>query len=70
MKIVVAQDNAKFIQSFQKGSFRLVVLNNLRNIPWIAPIACANFSLETGLQSKLQTIKPIVSKQRGDDCLV
>ena len=28
-------------------SFHHVVLNNLRNGPWIALIACANFSLET-----------------------
>ena len=56
-------------QFIEKESFRRVILNNLRNGPWIALIACANFSLETGLQSKLQTIKPIVSvNKEGYDC--
>ena len=34
-------------QFAEKESFRYVVLNNLKNGPWIALIACANFSLET-----------------------
>ena len=34
------------MQFAEKESFH-VVLNNLRNSPWIALITCANFSLET-----------------------
>ena len=68
MKLGVAQHNAKctqlnfdpfmftiwilMMQFAEKESFHLAVLNNLRNIPWIELITCANFSLETGLYSE------------------
>ena len=36
-----------YCMNFKKESFRHVVLNDLRNVPLTAPIACANFSPET-----------------------
>ena len=56
---------------WRRESFRHVVLDNLKSGPWIVLIAGTSFSLETDLQSKLQTIKPIVSvNKEGYDCLV
>ena len=51
-------------QSAEKESFHHVVLNNLRSNPWIALIACGNFSLRNWN-------KTIVSvNKEGYDCLV